>query len=138
MRIFFYLTAKNEPLIPCTTNLLQEEYNACVAKVFRKLPPYLANGFAPVHLPALDPLFVPSISVNDSFTGFNVNGHVSNVYVRGLKYFKIKKMHLDPKKLTLYTQIHIPKNDITGQYEINGKVLMFPLIGQGNFTGYFG
>ena len=99
------------------------------------MKPHLTNGFG--SLPSIDPFFLSSVYINRSIGAFNVEGRISNSYVRGAKFFTIKKVRLDPKKLVGYTLLHFPKIEIKGQYDLKGTVLMFPLMNKGNFTGNF-
>lgn len=101
------------------------------------LTPHLAKGIPSMKLPALDPLFLPSLSVDRNLESLKIKANMSNIQVFGGSNFKIEDMDTDPNALTLSMRLRIPHIHVKGNYDVQGRLLLLPLAGVGSFKGNF-
>ncbi|XP_022919744.2 protein takeout-like [Onthophagus taurus] len=110
---------KEENFINCSTNAVQ--------KLFDEIP----NGISDIGLEPLDPLKVPVIKILQGTGPVNVNASLTNVTVLGFGNTHIKLNNVDPKTHDFYTELHLPRLRIDGNYKLLGRILLIPLRGAG-------
>ncbi|XP_076238614.1 circadian clock-controlled protein daywake [Calliopsis andreniformis] len=122
---------------PCPrTNDLQQ-YGRCVMKQLRAITPYLAKGIPSLKLPALDPLFLPSLTVDRNLEALKIKANMSQIRVHGATNFVINDLKANPNDLTVTITVQLPHIHVNGDYDVQGRLLLLPLNGAGSFKGNF-
>lgn len=126
------------------------------------------KGIPSIHLIPTDPLFVPEINIiqgsespvniklnfrNANFIGFSTVDVTRVMYVSNnfeklnwfQKFLELKSFYLffsgfdkDPNKSKYEIYCRIPQLAIVGQYKVNGKVIVLPVVGDGPANLTFG
>lgn len=120
---FIHLCKRNDP------NLDQ-----CLLETVESLRPKFATGVPEIGIPALDPLFLPQIVIFNGEKG-EIKVIANNVKVTGVKNAKILSLNIDLDKLEMKGKVHFPTLNFEGQYDINARLISFPLKGKGPLRG---
>ncbi|XP_033333425.1 circadian clock-controlled protein daywake [Megalopta genalis] len=120
---------------PRTNDLAQ--YNRCVLKQLDAITPYLAKGIPSLKLPALDPLYLPSLTVDRNLEALKIKANMSQIRVYGATNFLIDDLKANPHDLTVAIKVQLPHIHVNGDYDVQGRLLLLPLNGGGNFKGNF-
>jgi len=120
---------------PRTNNL--SEYNKCVLKQLQALTPYLTKGIPSLKLPALDPLFLPSLTVDRNLESLKIRANMSQIRVYGGTNYIVQDLKANPNDLTVFIKARLPHMYVSGDYDVQGRLLLLPLNGVGNFKGNF-
>jgi hypothetical protein len=81
-----FVTANYLPICKRTA----KDFDACVLRATETLRPRLARGIPELRVPALEPLVVPEVHLEQQGTrAVNFNCTLTNVYVRGLSEFEV-------------------------------------------------
>jgi len=96
----------------------------------------MEDGIPELNLPSLEPMFIDSIDFIDQEGGKDIRAKFTDVNVYGFSTFDIKNLDIDPKRLTLNTEMSFPSLYMNGTYVMDGSlhiVVKFNLNGQGTF-----
>lgn len=121
----------------CPRSDKPNEYNRCVLKQLEVLTPHLAKGIPAMKLPALDPLFLPSLTVDRNLEALKIKANMSSIQVFGGSNYIIDDLKADPNELTALIKVKIPHLHVKGNYDVQGRLLLLPLSGVGSFKGNF-
>lgn len=114
--------------------------NKCARHALNSLKARLANGIPELYIPALEPLVIPEIKMNQNTGAVYMKSTYKNVHIYGLSDFDIQSMNIEPSKMKFTTNVMFKNLTINADYEIDGKIMMMPLIGSGtcnaNFSKY--
>ncbi|XP_012275263.1 circadian clock-controlled protein [Orussus abietinus] len=121
----------------CPRSTDAKQYDRCIVKQLEAITPYLAKGIPLLKLPALDPLYLPSLGVDRNLEALKLKANMSQIRVHGGTNFFVDELHADPKELTVALKVQLPHVHVTGNYDVQGKILLLPLNGQGSFRGNF-
>ncbi|CAL7939392.1 unnamed protein product [Xylocopa violacea] len=120
----------------CPLNNLAE-YDRCVLKQVDAIIPYLAKGIPSLKLPALDPLFLPSLTVDRNLDSLKIKANMTQIRVYGATNFLISDLKANPKDLSVNIKVQLPHVHVNGDYDVQGRLLLLPLNGAGSFKGNF-
>lgn len=120
---------------PRTNN--PSEYNKCVLTQLQALTPYLAKGVPSLKLPALDPLFLPSLTIDRNLESLKIKANMSQIRVYGGTNYIVQDLKANPNDLTISIKARMPHMYVVGDYDVQGRLLLLPLNGAGNFKGNF-
>lgn len=109
----------------------------CVLQQLNAITPYLANGIPSLKLPALDPLFLPSLTVDRNLETLKIKANMSQIRVYGATNFAIDDLKANPNDLSVNIKVRLPHVHMNGNYDVQGRLLLLPLNGAGNFKGNF-
>ncbi|XP_001607808.1 circadian clock-controlled protein-like [Nasonia vitripennis] len=121
----------------CPRSDKPNEYNKCVLKQLEILTPHLAKGIPAMKLPALDPLLLPSLTVDRNLEALKIKANMSSIQVFGGSSYIIDELKADPNELTAFLKVQIPHLHVKGNYDVQGRLLLLPLSGVGSFKGNF-
>ncbi|XP_067004639.2 protein takeout [Anabrus simplex] len=111
----------------------------CIKNSMTKAKPKLIEGIPELQLVPLEPLHIPLLEFKDGQGNFEFHMTLRNLIVRGLKDFDVKDCKMDIDKGHLDMDIVTPQMNFEAQYEVDGKILVVPIQGNGdvvfNFTG---
>ncbi|VVC40098.1 Haemolymph juvenile hormone binding [Cinara cedri] len=104
----------------------------CLRDGLQKAIPHLAEGIPSLGIVKIDPLRILSLKINQGKGPVNINMSFTNIDIINLKYVQAKKVVYDVKNYHLHFETFVPKSIIMeGDYEINGQVLVLPVVGKG-------
>lgn len=122
---------------PCPRTDDLKQYNKCILKTLEALTPHLAKGVPSMKLPALDPLLLPSLTVDRNLEALKIKANMSNIQVFGGSNYLIDAINANPNDLTVSLKLQIPFLHVKGDYDVQGRLLLLPLSGVGSFKGNF-
>ncbi|KAL5245198.1 hypothetical protein ACI65C_012608 [Semiaphis heraclei] len=106
--------------------------------MLENIRPYISKGIPEMHILPLDPLTVPSVTLKqDSSGSVNFVALFTDLMGYGVKNFQINRINISFKNQSLEVDINLPLFRIESRYEINGKILVLPIKGNGKFVGNF-
>ncbi|XP_015174296.1 PREDICTED: circadian clock-controlled protein-like [Polistes dominula] len=120
---------------PTTTDL--QIFNKCVLKQVEAIVPYLAKGIPSLKLPPLDPLLLPSLTVDRNLEALKIKANMSQIHVYGATNFLLEELKANPNDLTVTLKVQLPHIHVRGDYDVQGRLFLLPLKGTGNFKGNF-
>ncbi|XP_076363899.1 uncharacterized protein LOC143253628 [Tachypleus tridentatus] len=104
-------------------------------EVLENLRKIMPIGVPGAQIPVLDPFEIPdniNINVKEGVADFHLNFE-RKFRIEGLSKFVVQKLDADLAKLYAEGEVVLPKLTATGRYQLDGKVLVFPLYGDGDF-----
>ncbi|KAK1120381.1 hypothetical protein K0M31_012362 [Melipona bicolor] len=122
---------------PCSRTLDLGQYDRCVVQQLKAITPYLAKGVPSLKLPALDPLFLPSLTVDRNLDSLKIKANMSQIRVYGATNFIIDDLKANPNDLSVRLKVQLPHVHVNGDYDVQGRLLLLPLNGVGSFKGNF-
>lgn len=113
---------------PCSASA--PDFDECCLQHGKEALPYIIKGDKRFGIPNMLPLTIPQIDIE---AGENLKILLKNAKVFGLDKTILNrvKFDADAKKLTI--NITIPQLDLRGNYQIDGRVLVLPIKGNGAF-----
>ncbi|XP_035729051.1 circadian clock-controlled protein daywake-like [Vespa mandarinia] len=112
-------------------------YDKCVLKQLETITPYLAKGIPSLKLPPLDPLLLPSLTVDRNLEALKIKANMSQIRVYGATNFLVEELNANPNDLTVSIKVQLPHVHVKGDYDVHGRLLLLPLNGAGSFKGNF-
>ncbi|KAL2729613.1 Circadian clock-controlled protein [Vespula squamosa] len=132
---FFFCLAPGVTACPRTSDL--PTYDKCVLKQLETITPYLAKGIPSLKLPPLDPLLLPSLTVDRNLEALKIKANMSQIRVYGATNFLVEELNANPHDLTVSIKVQLPHVHVKGDYDVHGRLLLLPLNGAGSFKGNF-
>ncbi|BES95612.1 Hypothetical protein NTJ_08421 [Nesidiocoris tenuis] len=115
---------------PCKND---RKLNECALKEGRKIIPFLIPGDPHLRLPPLDPLLIDRVDLHPTGTGsIDLRLSCFNCHIHGLRQAKLIDISLDLRKKHISLRLKIPRLMVMGKYDVQGKVLVFPIVGRGD------
>ncbi|XP_026477545.1 uncharacterized protein LOC113383497 [Ctenocephalides felis] len=121
--------AKADFMKSCT--LKAPDFKKCNLESIQGLFSKLATGIAEIDVPAADPLHIDKLRILQGQGPVSVNASLENVVITGFSKTKIVENRVNLKNFHFYTLMKIPKLRIEGTYDLKGRILLVPLIGNG-------
>ncbi|XP_001607045.1 circadian clock-controlled protein [Nasonia vitripennis] len=121
---FIHVCKRNDPQI-----------EACIKKSVEDLRPKLMTGVPEYNIPSLEPLLLKELVAAEGAGGLKITA--KDVHAYGASDFVVQKLRVDVSQLRFALDILLPHLYIEGQYEIDGRVLLLPIRGNGPMTGNF-
>ncbi|KAL2747542.1 Circadian clock-controlled protein [Vespula maculifrons] len=112
-------------------------YDKCVLKQLETITPFLAKGIPSLKLPPLDPLLLPSLTVDRNLEALKIKANMSQIRVYGATNFLVEELNANPHDLTVSIKVQLPHVHVKGDYDVHGRLLLLPLNGAGSFKGNF-
>ncbi|CAH1116025.1 unnamed protein product [Phaedon cochleariae] len=123
-----------EPCLRTNPNI-----TACILHNVELLRPRFLAGIPELFIPPLDPLVLPKASLD---SGDQFSASFSDIQIYNALDFQLEKVHLDLEKFSVDLAIMFPSLRIKSRYELDGKLLVLQLKGQGladgNYTNVYG
>ncbi|XP_050545109.1 protein takeout-like [Daktulosphaira vitifoliae] len=116
--------------------LSDQAINTCLKNALSKSFPYMAKGVPSLNLFPFDPIKISSIEIKqDRSSSVQINLKVKDVEARNLlSSTEVTHFKTDVKNLTASLSLLIKDPLLlNGTYEISGKVLLLPIVGNGPF-----
>ncbi|XP_037036851.1 protein takeout-like [Bradysia coprophila] len=122
-------------VMPCSRS--DPEINACIKNSFNHLKPYLRDGLPELKVPALEPLNIEQMAMENDAGAVRVKALFSNIIVKGSSNYTVKEVRSDVKKLRIDMRLTVPRVESRGKYEVFGNVLLLPVRSNGEFWAEF-
>lgn len=122
-------------LQPCSRS--DPQVNTCIRNSFNHLRPYLAQGLPELGVPAMEPLLIDQMAMENDAGAVRIKALFSGINVKGAGNYTVKEVRSDLSKLRIDMRISIPRVESRGKYDINGNVLLLPVRSNGEFWAEF-
>ncbi|CAH1399266.1 unnamed protein product [Nezara viridula] len=107
------------------------DLQACIKKSIEDLRPKLIEGMPEMKVPPIEPLIIDE-PISTEGTGLNVV--TKNLKAWGGSNYTLKNLDVDPLAPKFNFHLNIPHLKIEGMFEVDGKVIMIPVKGNGEIT----
>ncbi|KAJ8673663.1 hypothetical protein QAD02_004925 [Eretmocerus hayati] len=121
---FIHVCKRNDP-----------DLGECIKKSVNEIKPKLATGLPQYDIPSLEPLIFKELTAGNEANGLKVT--VKDIKCYGASDFEIEKIRTEIETLRFAVDLLLPHLYIEGQYEVNGRVLLLPIQGNGPIYGNF-
>lgn len=94
--------------------------------------PILKNGLPELGIPSIDPLEVKSMTISQGQNSpINLKQEFKNIKLLHLSTSVVKKYYTDFTKWRLKSISYTPVMEFLGEYNMDGRVLILPVVGKG-------
>ncbi|XP_034486341.1 protein takeout [Drosophila innubila] len=124
---------KGKPL-PAFLKVCQRDspdLNSCARESFESLKPRLMDGIPELFIPPMEPLIVPEIKMDQDSGAIFLHSTYKNVKITGMSKHTLNDLKIDPSQFKFYVSMTFPKLHLESEYNIKGKIMMMPLLGDG-------
>lgn len=131
---------KNLPefITPCPYSTDPQELGQCVKQVFENNKEKFIQGIPEMHIPVLEPFKLKQIDFNTgNASTIGVHAIFSNVKIEGARNAVLKSVKADIPNREATLEIEIPSLRITGNYNLEGRILVMQINGTGHGEGNF-
>ncbi|XP_014094255.2 protein takeout [Bactrocera oleae] len=97
----------------------------------------LNYGIPELFIPPITPLVVPEIRMDQDSGAIYLHSTFKNITVNGLANFTLNELHINPQKMRLTLMLSVPNVTMNAKYKMKGKIMMMPLLGEGDFKANF-
>ncbi|KAG8036446.1 hypothetical protein G9C98_003768 [Cotesia typhae] len=97
----------------------------------------LSNGIPELDAPAIEPLVLKHVRLLRGPEGARLDVNLTNIQVKGPSTFKIREFKADVDDVTFTFKVSFGLLSFRGKYEINARLLLLRLSGNGDITGNF-
>lgn len=105
--------------------------NTCITNSLEKFLPLMKKGIPQFDIPVLDPLVLGDMDFSTKDLKMIYKGaKMSKLFTD----YKIVLVEFDPDKYTMRMNLKVPEVISEGEYELNGKLMVMPVVGKGGFT----
>ncbi|XP_039494384.1 protein takeout [Drosophila santomea] len=108
------------------------DLDTCVRESYEALRPRLMEGIPELYIPAMEPLVVPQVKMDQDSGAIYLHSVYRNVKVTGISRHTVNELRLEPSKLKFIVSLTFPKLHMESDYSIKGKIMMMPLLGDGH------
>ncbi|XP_076035021.1 protein takeout-like [Oratosquilla oratoria] len=105
----------------------------CLYNTLEEIRPVLAQGYPQWDIPKLEPAFLDKIVFSQTEGPIDLRATFKNVKVQGLSKYNTTNIEADPNSSVLRTAFYFPELYVTGDYNLDGKILLLPVTGSGDF-----
>lgn len=82
-------------MLPCSRT--DPQINQCIKKSFNHLRPYLGKGLTELNVPALEPLFIDQLGMDNDAGAVRIKARFSEILAKGTSNYTIKEVRSDIK-----------------------------------------
>ncbi|KAL0101135.1 hypothetical protein PUN28_018766 [Cardiocondyla obscurior] len=112
--------------------------NECIKQSIELLKPYLRSGIPALQIPPCEPLRIPQIEISQSSGPIFIESTYTDIEVQGGINFILKNFNMDMDNERITLELYFPRLEMNAHYNIEGKIMMLPIKGNGlaqaNFT----
>nr|XP_022908738.1 protein takeout-like [Onthophagus taurus] len=111
---------------PCKRS--DENLIECATNEGRKTLPQILNGVPELKLPNMKPLKLPEVKLD---VGKNLKIKLNDLEIFGLENNDLKIFDINVNERKINVKIEFSRLNILSKYDINGRILVLPIIGNG-------
>ncbi|XP_053996503.1 uncharacterized protein LOC128886019 [Hylaeus anthracinus] len=120
---------------PCKKS--DPDINRCIARSIDQLRDKLAAGIPELDAPAIEPLHLKQIRLSRGPSGARLDVNLTDLRVSGPSLFKIHNLKADVENVKFTFKVTFDKLTFQGKYQIDARILLLRLTGDGDLTGSF-
>ncbi|XP_026466727.1 circadian clock-controlled protein-like [Ctenocephalides felis] len=124
-------------IVACNRSIPSVELNSCLVGAFNHLQPYLVKGIPELNVPAIEPLYIHEMIMENGAGAVRVKARFSDINVKGPGNFSVREVRADVKNWRISLGLTIPRVEVSGVYDVNGNILLFPVRSRGEFWAAF-
>ncbi|XP_011192233.2 protein takeout [Zeugodacus cucurbitae] len=109
----------------------------CARNSLLAMKDLLHYGIPELFIPPITPLVVPEIKMDQDSGAIYLHSTFKNITVNGLGDFTLNELHINPQKMRLTLMMSVPNVTMHAKYVMKGKIMMMPLMGEGDFKANF-
>lgn len=129
------VNATPEYVHPCRK--ADPELNDCIRTTLNHLRPYVLEGIPEINVPSIEPLIIQKMQMENGHGPVRMRGIFSNMTIHGGGNYTILSVKSDLNKYRVDFGIFLPYIEVTGNYDVNGNVLLLPVRSRGEFWAAF-
>ncbi|KYQ52578.1 Protein takeout [Trachymyrmex zeteki] len=134
---FVAVRTRDIPLFVKICHRNDPNLNECVKQSINSLRPYLKTGIPALQIPPCEPLHVPQIEISESVGPVSVRSTYTDIEVQGGTSFILKSVKIDIDNNRIKLKLYLPCLEMNAHYNMEGKILMMPINGNGLAHGNF-
>ncbi|XP_069682370.1 protein takeout-like [Periplaneta americana] len=116
-------------LKPC--RLKDPNLNSCLKDTFQHMFPALASGIPEINVERFEPLYLPKLGLAKGHGPVTISGSFYNILAHGPSNATATFASIDMKNGVFGLGAYLPDIRIEADYDLQGKVLILPLVGNG-------
>ncbi|PSN50411.1 hypothetical protein C0J52_08566, partial [Blattella germanica] len=117
---------------PCART--DPQFHQCALDHAREVIPHLVNGDRKYGFPALEPLEIAEMRLENGPNQAGINLRMTDVKAYGVSRVTVSEIHYDIENSINYFNLTFPRMEILSDYEIKGRVLLLPIVGRGKLN----
>ncbi|EEB11175.1 GTP-binding nuclear protein RAN1, putative [Pediculus humanus corporis] len=114
-------------------NVTDPDLEKCVINSTKNLIKKLKTGLPEYDIPPIEPMRVPIVDFQKSGMGLTLIIKNTSEDL-GTNELKFNKVNVNPKEYDFEFETILGKHSMTGTYAVDGRFMMFPIMGQGKTT----
>ncbi|XP_025834607.1 uncharacterized protein LOC108734142, partial [Agrilus planipennis] len=111
--------------------------NDCIKESVEQIRPHLEDGIPEFGIPRCEPLKIPEVSIDQGSGPVSLKSTFKNIEIHGPSKFGLKSVRIDLDKNKVKIKLWIPNLLLQGDYSMEGRILMMPIVGNGKCTGNY-
>ncbi|XP_031775225.1 protein takeout-like [Apis florea] len=113
------------------------DINECITRSIDQLRDKLSAGIPEFEAPPIEPLYLKQIRLSRGPVGARLDVNLTDLQVSGPSTFKVRDLKADVENVVFTFKVNFEKLYFQGKYQIDARVLLLKLTGEGNITGTF-
>uniref|UniRef100_A0A2S2Q1H3 Circadian clock-controlled protein n=1 Tax=Sipha flava TaxID=143950 RepID=A0A2S2Q1H3_9HEMI len=130
-----HVTAKKLPNFVHVCKRSDPQLDKCLIQTIESVRPELPNGIPKLQIPALEPMTIPMLVVNRNEDSLKVKATIKDIQAWGGSKFVVSNLKINLEKLSGEGTILLPNLLVNCTYDVDGRLMVIPLQGQGIFIG---
>ncbi|XP_023309702.1 protein takeout-like [Anoplophora glabripennis] len=123
-----FSVAKHLPPYIKTCRKDDPNFDECVKKHASEAIPNILKGDQEFKIPNLEPFTIPEILLD---AGSDISIKLNDLVLKGISNIKLEDIKIDIEKQHAYIQFFLKTVSIDGKYDVDGRVLVLPIKGNG-------
>ncbi|XP_012140454.1 protein takeout [Megachile rotundata] len=115
----------------------EPDINACIANTIEELREKLSSGIPELEAPPIEPLLLKEIRLTRGPVGARLDVNLTDLKVSGPSKFKVRDLKADVENVKFTFKVSFDRLNFQGKYQIDARVLLLHLAGEGDLTGHF-
>ncbi|CAH2009117.1 unnamed protein product [Acanthoscelides obtectus] len=116
-------------------HLKDSNLDDCLTEGIQKTYELLGKGpINAISLVGIEPILIDKVVIGAGTSAVHLDQHYENVKLHGFSKSKVSKVHMDWAKKTLEYETLSPLVTQKADYDLNGKIMVFPVYGKGEST----
>ncbi|XP_044728073.1 uncharacterized protein LOC123291738 [Chrysoperla carnea] len=111
--------------------------NECVKNATIVIRPYLKKGIPELGIPAIEPLHIPMVKLEQGTDAVNYKARLSNIVIDGLSTYQFREVNADIENHIIEGKIDVGNLRLRSDYVIMGRALLLPIRGNGVLSANF-
>ncbi|CAH1163962.1 unnamed protein product [Phaedon cochleariae] len=132
--LIFVIESRDLPKYFPNCHRYDPKINECLVKATEQVKPFLAKGVPELSMPPLEPFIIPEVVLEQGTSALNFKATLTNVTIHGITNYKFSRFEFDVPNMQFFCDADLGEMIIKGNYTVNGKILIAPIVGSGTFV----